>query len=329
MPKISVMTCTCRDNPNLDKMAHCLAKQTFTDFEWVIIDRKIQTRPYYYTHICDITNGKFHVKVIAPKWSIFHDYGLPAICNARNSGIMWAEGELLVWVDDNIWFKPDFLQRHYTASLLKYEGKPCYMVGLGWKFDDWNTVEQLSTKEPYDTVGKFCRTGDWELNNLQYKQGNGAPCDDPRTYFTYPWPDGSVKQFGNYEVVTGAWCYGRNMSMPLEATLDINGNAESFDGTPGGSDMEYGLRLDNYGFVPLLDRGCCVYEYTGKDNIRIQDIYPFTWGYITTINGVGVTCNDFGLWGIMKTPSRWKANAHFDLRELRSSFRKETYRIVF
>lgn len=330
MPKISVMTCTCRDFPNLDKMANCLVKQTFTDFEWIIIDRKIRTRPNYYGTLQDIVGGKFPVRVIEPKWSIYHDFSMPAMSNARNSGILFASGDLLCWVDDNIWFKPDFLQRHYNASLLTYEGKPCYMVGLGWRFDDWNSVEGLSKKEPFDENERFCREGTWDKNNPQYVQGIGNSGDDPRAYLSYPWPDGSgAKMFGEYEVVTGAWCYGRNMSMPREATLDINGNDEEYDGSPGSTDIEYGLRLNNYGFKTLLDRTCCVYEYTGNDNIALQKMMGFFWGHIGEVNGVKVIRNEYQNWAIMKTPSRWKANAYFDLKQMRNEFRNNTYRIDF
>jgi hypothetical protein len=204
------------------------------------------------------------------------------------------------------------------------------MVGLGWVFKDWNGVEELSKKEPFDKNGVFCRKGEWEKNNPQFAQGNAAPCDDPRAYLSYPWPDGSkAKLLGTYEVVTGAWCYGRNMSMSLEATLAINGNEEWLDGAPEPNDCDYGLRLCNYGMVALLDRGCCVYEYSGADNTRMQDVLPFTWGHIGVVNNVKVTRGEFQLWAIMKTPSRWKSNAYFNLREMREEFRKTAFTIEF
>ena len=329
MPKITVVTCTCRDNPNLDRMANCLLSQTFTDFEWIIVDRKIRRRPFYYSRmIADIVKGAFPVHAIEPKWSIFNDFDLPAMSAARNSGIMWASGALVVWVDDNIWFKPDFLARHWAGHQQVYNGKPCYMVGLGWSVQDWRDMERVSAVEPFDTAGNFCKSGDWKTNNPQFETGNGKPCDDPRANMPYPWPDGSApKMHGEYEVVTGAWGYGRNMSMPLEALLTINGNCEHLDGCPHPQDCEGCLRLDNMGMVALLDRKCCVYECTNADNKPMHNVLPFLWPHIKEVNGVKVTIGEFQIWAVMKTPSRIRANAHFDLRADRDKFRAETYHI--
>lgn len=330
MPKISVITCTCRDNPNLDKMAQCLVDQTFTDFEWVIVDRKLRTRPTYYNIVRRIVGGKFPVRVIEPKWSIYHDFNMPAMSNARNSGIMEAQGDILVWVDDNIWFKPDFLYRHYKGNQVtySYDGNPCHMVGLGWSFKDWHNVADLATHEPFDLNNAFCRTGSFDANNTQNLRDTSASlADDPRAYANYPQPSGKPIMIGDYELVSGAWCYGRNMSMSLEASLAINGNDEDYDGVPEPQDCDYGLRLNNYGVHTILDRQCCVYEYLGDDNKVMQSVHPFLWGHIGEVNGIKVTRGEYRIWAIMKTPTRWRANAHFDLRADRDEFRGTTYRV--
>ena len=116
------------------------------------------------------------------------------------------------------------------------------------------------------------------------------------------------------------------MSMPLEATLDINGNDEDFDGIPACEDINYGLRLNNLGINTLLDRGCCVYEYVGSDNVVMNKILPFTWGHIGEVNGIKVTRNEYQNWAIMKTPERIWAN-WFHLRSCVDSFRKNVYRL--
>jgi glycosyltransferase involved in cell wall biosynthesis len=270
-------------------------------------------------------NKKFPIRVVEPKWSIYHDYKMPAMSNARNSGIMEARGELLVWVDDNIWFKPDFIQRHvnvYDMNLNTSTDK-YYMVGLGWSFPDWNTVKEFAQNEPYKD-GKFCREGSWIANNPQALRDSGLPADDPRAYQCF---SDNPTFLGDYEIVTGAWCYGRNMSMPRQASLDINGNDEDYDGVPEPQDCDYGLRLNNYGYKTLLDRNCCVYEYKGEDNKLMHHVLPFFWGHIGEVNGIKVTRGEYRIWAIMKTPSRYRANAHFDLEKMAVEFSNNTFRV--
>ena len=331
MPKISVITITCREKPNLDKMAQCLMNQTFKDFEWIIVDRKIRNRSEsFYAFINAITHHTFPVSVVEPKYSIYHDFNMPAISNARNSGLMAAEGELVVWLDDNLWFKPDHLQRHWNAYQFgKESGKKYYMVGLSWPFPDWATVSELAKKEPFDLDSKFCREGGWFENNPGAVDGSPVVnlVDDNRAYQTYPWPDGKgavlITNNGvTYEQITGAWCYGRNMSMPLEASLDINGNDERYDGTPDSQDMDYGLRLNNYGFITLLDRNCVVYKYRGEDNINLIKALPFLWGHIQSVNGTLANRNQFNLWQVMREPNRVTAN-WFDLKKLRANYKSK------
>ena len=329
MPKISVMTMTAREYPNLDKMAQCLVNQTMTDFEWVIIDRNIKTRPNsQYEGIQKIVADKFPVRIIEPKWSIFHDYNMPALSTARNSGIMEADGELLVWVDDNIWFKSDFLKQHLKVYDLNTQDSKYYMIGLSWPFSDWDTVAEFSEVEPFNNGGTFCREGtSWEEHNDAVKCKDKAEYDDSRAYLSYPWPSGR-QLLGEYEIVTGAWCYGRNMSMPLEASFGINGNDEDFDGVHEGEDMDYGMRLNNYGFKTLLNRKCCVYEYSGSDNKDMMDILPFMWGHIGVVNGVKATRGNFRNWAVVRNPDRYLANAWFNLREDKNRFREDVLRMT-
>lgn len=330
MPKISVITITSRDEPNLDKMAQCLMNQTFKDFEWVIVDAKIRSRSEdFYAIIASIVQGKFPIRVVEPKWSIYHDFNMPAISNARNSGILESEGELLVWIDDNIWIKSDHLERHWNVySFGKESGKKYYMTGLGWPFSDWSAVSALSKNEPFNEGGKLCREGDWFKNNVI---DNSRTADDCRAYQPYPWPDGRAPELITIggilcEKVTGAWCYGRNMSMPLDALFEINGNDERYDGTPDSQDIDSGLRLNNLGYTTILDRGCVSYKYSGNSNISLQISQPFLWGHIREVNGALANRNQFNLWEVMHRPDRIKAN-WFNLKDQIANFREHTFRI--
>lgn len=323
MNKISVITCTYRENPNLDKIAKCLRDQTTQPFEWIIVDRIFDKRlGNFYNNLGYLSREQFPIKVVEPKWSIFHEYELPAVANARNTGLLHVSGDIVLWVDDNNWLPKTHLERH---SKIYARDKKEFGLGFSWPFDDWNTVEDFSKREPFDPDRKFCRKGTWEENNPQVKRGDVDPREDHRPYHNYPWPDGT-KLDGDYEIVGGAWCYNGNLSFPLAAALDINGYDEEYDGTLVSEDINIGLRFNNYGYSAVLDRHCAVYEYKGTDHDNVRKKYPFEWGYIATVEGVKVTHSEFKLWAIQKVPTWIKANAQFNLKDMRDS--EETKKLL-
>ena len=69
-----------------------LEKQKFTDFELIIVDALYNKRKDFFS----TKNYAFPIKHIPPKPSIWHDRGMWAVCNARNTGITHADGELVV-----------------------------------------------------------------------------------------------------------------------------------------------------------------------------------------------------------------------------------------
>ena len=108
---ISVVTPTCRPEL-LPVIERCLSRQTYTSFEWIIvapqdlhleIDRQVGHGTEMYTLLSDPPKkeGDF--------WSL---------SKAWNKAYAHARGELIVNIQDGIWFAPDMLERfwrHYTA----------------------------------------------------------------------------------------------------------------------------------------------------------------------------------------------------------------------
>jgi glycosyltransferase involved in cell wall biosynthesis len=308
---ISVITCTGRGNAALEIMAACLERQTVRDFEWIIVDRIVTQRPKdFYKDLQAHTS--FPIVPIEPKWSIYHEHNMPAIANARNSGLIMARGDFVVWIDDNMWFKPDYLARHLYAHSFA-NGRPYYLVGITWPFTDWNTIETLAQKEPYDVAGNFCRTCNWEENKAA-----GRLHDDHRMFMRYTRPDGGKPvSEGPYELIKGSWCFSGNLSVPLQLALDVNGFDEECDGAPEGEDVDFGLRLDNLGCMGLFDRKCYVYKYRNPSLPSLRELYPYTRGYIGEVNGVKIQRCEFRMWAIMREKWRVRANATFDLRQIR------------
>lgn len=311
---ISVITVTGRKEAALDRMSECLKRQTIKNFEWVIVDRIARKRePDYYTKLEQSVS--FPINAVEPKWSIYHDFNMPAIANARNSGLIAAKRELVVWIDDNMWFPDNYLETHLNAYKAA-AGKPYYMVGVTWPFIAWDEVKELAEKEPYDKTGKFCRVGTWAENEAVRSY------DDHRLYMPYTWPDGGEGgSYGSYERIKGSWCYCGNLSVPLEYALAVNGFEEECDGAPEGEDLDFGLRLDNFGCMGLFDRKCVVYKYRNPSFPTLQKLYPYTRGYIGEVNGLKIQRCEFRMWAIMKEKHRIKANANMNLVELNERLR--------
>lgn len=112
---ISVITPTVRKD-GLEIVKKCLRRQEFTDYEWIVAS------PFEYDG-CDIwlkdpprEKGDF--------WTL---------CKAWNNAYAHASGELVVNIQDLIWFDPTTLSRFWTH----YQTNPRALVGaIGHQYND-------------------------------------------------------------------------------------------------------------------------------------------------------------------------------------------------
>lgn len=116
-PFFSVIVTTCRGDypfmhhPDwhvLDKISENLRRQTFRDFELIIVDLCWDLRLEW---IDDVGSFDFPVLHIPDKASIFRDLSLIRICSARNTGILYARGKCIVFSDDGQYWSADALER--------------------------------------------------------------------------------------------------------------------------------------------------------------------------------------------------------------------------
>ena len=136
-PKISVVLATARSDFPLrhDPTWHifggpaaCLRTQTFTDFEWIVVDVGIASRSMWFAENPQPFNVR-HVPIKSNPWTPTQRAALSA---SRNTGITYAQGELIVFFDDAWTFPPNWLERHWswyergfcTASLYKAARTP-------------------------------------------------------------------------------------------------------------------------------------------------------------------------------------------------------------
>lgn len=130
-PRISIVLNTARTSyamsgmprkHHLEYTCESLAKQDFQDFELIVVDmlrtpRRIETllaAPRWWAPLERVGIPVYHVPV---RPTPFVDRGYVAISATKNSGALYAEGELLLFLDDCTYLDPSILGRFFTWSL--------------------------------------------------------------------------------------------------------------------------------------------------------------------------------------------------------------------
>jgi glycosyltransferase involved in cell wall biosynthesis len=172
---ISVITVTNRYG-GIDINWSGLKRQTFKDFEWILVDTKYEERK---EAIKTYTKDErvHHVKQ-RPKEALARTW----LNHAENQGIRESKGELIVFLQDYIHIEPDALEKFW----LQYQAEPkCFVSGVGNQYvcpqptdlKGLITVfDKPYTQRPTTVVwqdprlrkdlGSFyeCRPEDWEVN---------------------------------------------------------------------------------------------------------------------------------------------------------------------
>ena len=144
MPKISVITPSIRKD-RLEIVEKSLDRQSFQSFEWVVSDLKDKPKGY--------------------SW---------AFNRAMNDCIKRSKGDLLVSIQDSIWFKPDALGKFWYH----FQENPNYCVsGVGDQYDDLDENGKPTNKVWIDPrkrndLGSFYEVNpeDWELNFCSFSK---------------------------------------------------------------------------------------------------------------------------------------------------------------
>jgi hypothetical protein len=291
MVSISVLMPTARDNYPiigledlhiLTPTFYSLEKQTFRDFEVILVDALFpQKRDWIEDRI-----WSFPVKYVAPHPN--HRFWLDrkrwSVAGMLNTGILHAEGELLVRVDDCSQFGPDFLQRFWEG----YE-KGFFPLAMHTRFR--NGKQAYYTEEYRQQGYEFQREKPDRQEVLEKFYGKGQPIRDTRWLV--------VEQRGGSMIAPPIWYYGYS-SMSLEAALKVNGYDEAFDGSKSLEDCDMGSRLSMAGYVNLflLDVNHWVIEHE-HEAIPPEVIAP---------DAKPMVCN-YGIYLLNESRGRWRANS--------------------
>jgi len=226
---VTVCFATIRSNPHFDWLFKSLSKQSFKNFEVVVIDDRASLERYKEVRALSQTNNVllgYYGESKPSRWKGVRG----ALCNARNSAIAIAHGQHLVWMDDNGYATPQWLEYHMIWG----------RYGLS-EAGTWVTFHNGQPSEiPVEVRG---------LPGKHYYQGNIGP---------YGF-EGSRKQINAPLVCEPTWLYGGNMGFPLSAALAVNGFDEMYDGEQGVDDCDFAIRIRRAGYKQIFDPRALVY----------------------------------------------------------------------
>jgi len=266
-----------------------LKRQTFKDFEFVVVDALYDRRPKLFKgEPFRSEKLPFPVKHVPvhPNHRFWLDRKRWNVCGGLNTALLYADGELVVRVDDCSEFEEDYLAKFWEgyqsgyfplAMHIRYlEGKPARFnkeyLEKGYEAKHSETLEQN------------------RVQMLRRLYGDQGLVRDTR------WP--VVERHGGRMVAPVNWMYGYS-SFSLEAALKVNGFDERFDGQKSLEDVDFGSRLEMAGYksVFLLDVNLWVIEHE-HDPIPTDVIEP---------NVKPIVCN-YALYLLNRKRRRWRAN---------------------
>lgn len=312
MRAISVILCTARseypiiglpDVHVLQPTLYSLEKQTFKDFELIIVDALYPKKRKW----IEDRKWSFPIKYVPvhPNHRFWFDRKRWNICGALNTSIIYAEGELLVRLDDCCQFEANYLKKFWEGYRSGYF--PCamhirYLEGKPARLDATYMKKGYELQKPF--LYQQLEPDREEILKRLY--GEEGLVRDSR----YP----TVKAQGGRMIAYPQWYYGYS-SVSLEAALKVNGYDELFDGDKSLEDMDMGSRLEMSGCknMFLLDVNLQVIEHEHKpipETVISRNIKP-------------IKCN-YALFLLNRKKQRWRANADRLTEEDLEFIRKES-----
>lgn len=241
----------------LENTFRCLGQQTFPHDEWelIMIDDLPEDRSEYVLRLAKKEN--INVKWMRSKPNYWKSNRM--LGNARNTGFVHSDGELVVFLDDYTWIPPTFLQRHWEI----YKDTNMAVIGR---------VQAVRYK------GDIKSTSDIDIIG-----------DDHRCKYVIE------KGLSNLPDAFYSWFYTFNTSAPLENLIKINGYDEEFDCT-GEDDMDLAERLTRVDtrFIYTIELGITAFhmQHGEKTDLKCRNcgkIFDsednwYTWGLFVCPN---------------------------------------------
>lgn len=219
MPDISVLYVTHRPG-GFDVLKHDLRRQTFEDFELVVVDdwggdREAAVREYV---------SEFDLTYLEPRPPRERDYW--NLNKAYNDGVEACEGELIVSLQDYIWIDEHGLERFWEV----YEETGDFVTGVGGKY-----AEPSSIADPDNPISIF----ETEYADPPTDQVEPDPRIDGRE-------DVVEMEFFRWEADWGAF--------PRDAAYALGGFDESMDRIFSGDNVAFAYRASKLGYRFYVDK---------------------------------------------------------------------------
>lgn len=232
--KISVILPTNRPDGHLYAL-YSLKEQSMPgeDWELIIVD------DYPYREIAHIGEvglelGIKNMRVLRSKANYWRSNRL--IANARNTGLIYAEGELVVFLDDYCWVKPGWLKEHWKT----YKRSPYTMLGpmqavkyVPGVYRDLDRLPPPERDEGYWNEREKLRKYESKEQKARNREVDCVWLRDQRGE-------------RDVEDCSAGWFYCCNASAPLDKIILVNGFEEEYDLTSE-EDIDLGLRLSKAG----------------------------------------------------------------------------------
>ena len=239
-----------------------LNRQELKNFELVIVDALWSEKRKRWLE----EHARFPVKYIDALPNRWLEHGMVGIATQKNKGLLYAEGELVVFVDDCVMFP----LRDWTRKIWGWYEKGYWPMSLTYYFEG-GKPKLLGESSRY--VERFYGRDYDKEQNLRLIFKPGEVVRDSRARF--------VDDGGTLEA-HGSWFYGGS-SATLEALLKINGVDEAYDSAKGLEDVSVGVRLEQagYGGKFILD----------KDLYHIENWHRGISERVLTYRGPTPKCN--------------------------------------
>ena len=250
---------------------NALSKQTLPgeDFELIIVDDYPEDRSDVIVGASDLL-GLENVSVLKSKENYWRSNRL--ISNARNTALIHAKGELVVFLDDYCWIRPRWLDEHWEV----YKRSPYTMLGAMRAVEYAKNIYEGLDKLPPPNISaedseQRISLMDWvtEEQKKRRRELSVYGASDTR----------GVKDVRN---CGGGWFYSCNASAPLIKLIEVNGFDEEFDLTSE-EDIDLGIRLTRIRckFLYRPHPDCTVFHMDHREIDKKMKKEPKRYGEVT------------------------------------------------